>query len=222
MKNSLGKWIWKSGDVKESPVYTRYANNTNNTYGVGWVPASVSIDLTGTELEFEIISKTGGATQNKDGNDLILDDIEIWACAAPSVNMYFDLDTHSTEEESCLADDIKLVVEKSKMIETNLGTDARFLFQYSQTPDDLKSWKNLGTVTKEVEYTQLQSLVEQLKLADGDKVSFRVVLGLESILTTETFFNPNEPCGAYSVSEPILLNIKCPKCEKRRWCKNSL
>ncbi|MCQ2195826.1 MAG: hypothetical protein MJZ28_12890, partial [Paludibacteraceae bacterium] len=204
----------KSGDIKESPVYTRYANNTNNTYGVGWVPASVSIDLTGTELEFEIISKTGGATQNKDGNDLILDDIEIWACAAPSVNMYFDLDTHSIEEESCLADDIKLVVEKSKMIETNLGTDARFLFQYSQTPDDLKSWKNLGTVTKEVEYTQLQSLVEQLKLADGDKVSFRVVLGLESILTTETFFNPNEPCGAYSVSEPILLNIKCPKCEK--------
>lgn len=202
----------ESGNSKESPVYTRYANTTSNRYGIAWIPASVSIDLTGTKMKFEIISKSGGATQNTDGNDLILDDIMIYACAEPSVDMYFDLPTHLEKTTSCLGDDIGLYVEKTRMIETNIGEDARYMYQYSLTPDKLDSWKTIVGPVKETEYKDLSKLIEDLNLDSKDKIYFRTVLGLESELKKVDVFNPNEPCGAYSVSQPIELTIDCPVC----------
>ncbi|MBR4838940.1 MAG: T9SS type B sorting domain-containing protein [Paludibacteraceae bacterium] len=201
-----------SGNSKESPTYTRYANTTSNRNGIAWIPASVSIDLTGSEMEFEIISKSGGEDQNTDGNDLILDDIMIYACAEPSVDMYFDLSTHSVEEKSCLGDDIDLYVDVTPMIKTNIGEDARYLYQYSTKPDDLESWKTFEGPTKDTEYKNLSKIVEQLNLNSKEKVYFRTVLGLESELKKNIVFNPNEPCGSYSVSQPIELTIDCPVC----------
>lgn len=202
----------ESGNSKESPVYTRYANTTNNRYGIAWIPASVSIDLTGTKMKFEIISKSGGVTQNTDGNDLILDDIMIYACAEPSVDMYFDLPTHLEQTKSCLGDDIGLYVEKTRMIETNIGENARYIYQYSLTPDKLDSWKTIAGPIKEIEYKNLSGLIESLNLNSGDKIYFRTVLGTETELNKVDVFNPNEPCGAYSVSKPIELTIDCPVC----------
>ena len=201
-----------SGNSKESPTYTRYANTTSNRNGISWIPASVSIDLTGSEMEFEIISKSGGETQNTDGNDLILDDIMIYACAEPSVEMYFDLSTHSVAEKSCLGDDIDLYVDETPMIKTNIGPDARYLYQYSLTPDDLDSWKTFEGPTPEIVYKDLSKVIEPLNLNSKDKIYFRTVLGLESELTKNITFNPNEPCGSYSVSTPIELTIDCPVC----------
>ncbi len=139
-----------SGTVNESQVYTRYANTTSNTYGIAWIPASVSIDLTGTEMKFEIVSKSGGETQNKDGNDLILDDIMIYACAEPSVNMFFDLPSHLEKTKTCGGEDVSLYVEETKMIQTNIGPDARYIYQYSTTPNDLNSWKTITGPTKDI------------------------------------------------------------------------
>ncbi|MBR5375210.1 MAG: hypothetical protein IK131_11130, partial [Paludibacteraceae bacterium] len=201
-----------SGQSKESPVYTRYANTVSNQYGIGWVPASVSIDLTGSEMKFEIISKSGGVDQNTDGNDLILDDIMIYACAEPSVDMYFDLPSHQETAVSCLGDDINLYVEETRMIQTNIGDDARYLYQYSLTPDKLESWKTFAGPMRDIVFENLSSVLEPLGLNPKDKIYFRTVLGLESELKKVTVFNPNEPCGSYSISKPIELTIDCPRC----------
>ena len=164
---------------------------------------------------FEIVSESGGCTQNNDGNDLILDDILIYACSQPAVKMYFDLPTHLEETESCTADDVSLYVEESKMIQTNIGEDARYLYQYSTDPEDLESWKTIAGPVKDLEYKDLSSIISKEGYEDGDKVYFRVVLGVESILSTPgKIFKPNDACGAYSVSEPIELTIDCPACSE--------
>ena len=202
-----------SGTIKESPVpYTRYAN-TNNQVGIEWVEARISIDLTGTELLFEILSASGGCDENKDGNDLILDDIMIYACSQPSVDMFFDLTTHSTTAKSCLGDDVSLNVEKTKMIETNVGPDAHYLYQYSTNPSDLTSWKTIAGPTQDLVLNDLSSLVANEGFVSGDKIYFRTVLGLKSALSDPTeVYNPNAPCAPYSISDTIALTIDCPEC----------
>jgi len=210
-----------SGDVYTSDPVTRY---NNATAGVGWECAQVKLNLTGTELKFEIVSEIGGNDKtsadpskkaNIDGNDLILDDIMIYACAEPSVNMFFDLDTHAKDSVDCDGSNVKLYVEQTKMIETNIGPEARYLYQYALTdPDKSTSWKTFAGPVQDIVYEDVKSLVKKLQLESGGKVYLRCVLGVESVLKPDGLYNPNEPCGSYSVSEPILLKIDCPTCTK--------
>ena len=65
-----------SGDVVESKPVKRYLTSS----GLDWVEASAKISLTGSKMKFEIVSKAGGHTYNVSGNDLLLDDIQIWTC----------------------------------------------------------------------------------------------------------------------------------------------
>jgi len=215
-----------TGKSEKSESVERYAQEVS---GLGWLSPKATIQLTGTELLFEIVSEIGNApgqsnddktSPNNDGNDLILDDILIYACASPSVNLYFDLPSHLEETKSCDGNDengdaIKLYVEETQMIKTNLGDDARYLYQYTVgDPEDLSSWVTLGTApTKDIIWDDIKKAVEAADFPTNDKVYFRVVMGSETALTpVDQEFNPNEPCGSYSVSEPILLNIECPDC----------
>ncbi|MCQ2208929.1 MAG: hypothetical protein MJZ34_01415, partial [Paludibacteraceae bacterium] len=212
----------KSGVSRKSNSVTRY---NNATAGTGWEVAQVSMDLTGTELRFQVFSEIGGNDKsqagdplkgaNIDGNDLILDDIMIYACAEPSVGMFFDLPSHAKDSTTCDGSDVKLYVEETKMIQTNIGPDARYLYQYAlQDPDDPSSWKTFAGPVKDIVYEDVASLISTLKPESGDKIYFRTVLGVESALDPNDEYNPNSPCGNYSVSEPITLNIDCPVCTK--------
>ncbi|MCQ2232014.1 MAG: T9SS type B sorting domain-containing protein [Paludibacteraceae bacterium] len=203
----------ESGNVVESPVYTRFANTTSNKLGTAWVEARASIELTGTSMLFEIVSKTGGCDSNKDGNDLLLDDIMIYACSQPSVGIYFDLDKHLEETKSCLGDDASVFVEYTKMIETNIGADARYLYQYSTKPTDLTSWKTILGPVKEIVMEDISKYLDLKEFNDKDKIYFRVILGPESALKDPNkVYSPTDPCGNYSVSNTIELTIDCPAC----------
>ena len=65
-----------SGIVVESDPVNRYSISS----GLDWVEASAKISLTGSKMKFEIVSKVGGDIYNREGNDLLLDDIQIWTC----------------------------------------------------------------------------------------------------------------------------------------------
>ena len=65
-----------SGIVVESDPVNRYSISS----GLDWVEASAKISLTGSKMKLEIVSKVGGDFYNMDGNDLLLDDIQIWTC----------------------------------------------------------------------------------------------------------------------------------------------
>lgn len=204
----------KSGNVVESPVYTRFANTSNNV-GTAWIEARASIELTGTSMLFEIVSKTGGCESNKDGNDLLLDDIMIYACSQPAINIYFDLDKHLEETKSCTGEDASVFVEYTRMIETNIGADARYLYQYSLTPDDLTSWKTIEGPTEEITMADISKYLDLKNYNDKDKIYFRVILGPKSTFENadaNKVYSPTDPCGNYSVSNSIELTIDCPAC----------
>ncbi|MBO4735761.1 MAG: hypothetical protein J5614_05125, partial [Paludibacteraceae bacterium] len=69
-----------------------YTSETIERYSVGegvdWKEVSAKILLTGDKpgLKLEIISVAGGDRINKDGNDLLLDDIQLWTCDPGSLS----------------------------------------------------------------------------------------------------------------------------------------
>ncbi|MBS7364373.1 MAG: hypothetical protein KIH03_11255, partial [Paludibacteraceae bacterium] len=65
-----------SGDVFVSKPVARYSTMS----GLDWVETSQKISMTGPKMKLEIVSKVGGEFYNKNGNDLLLDDIQIWTC----------------------------------------------------------------------------------------------------------------------------------------------
>ena len=223
-----------SGNFKLSDPVTKYSNK-----GRAWVPVQATIDLTGTEMEFEIISfvgvgsphdplTTGPGPDNKPkeqcdynelGNDLLLDDIQIWGCSAPPVDLFFN---HlEVENETCKGDTTELHVNVTQAITTYYGSESPyFIYQYSTTPTEKDSWKNLNEApTNEVIYKDLSDLIKALDLKTDDEVYFRVVMGTETslnkALSDNEVFNPNKVCSDYVVSDPenvIKLTIKCADC----------
>ena len=204
-----------SGNSNVSDVVTRNATND----GIEWKEVSVSIALTGAipSLKFEIISAIGGENVNKDGNDLILDDIQIWTCASPSVKLFFDEEYTVGSSTSCTGDDIQLYAEETPMIKNYYKDDVRYIYQYTfDDPDNEKSWKPVpgSDVTNNTTYDNLADLF--VGKNSGEKIYFRVVLGSKETLK-EDFglnypYNPNHICASYTVSNPIEVTVKCAAC----------
>lgn len=71
-----------SGQVHESPVVTRYANEYS---GLGWREVSLPITFTGNAARLDVVSYAGGKDYNKDGNDLVIDDIQLWGLGKRTV-----------------------------------------------------------------------------------------------------------------------------------------
>ena len=70
-------------DLNSDNSYTSETIERNSvSEGVDWKEVSAKIFLTGDKpsLKLEIISEAGGLETNKSGNDLLLDDIQIWTC----------------------------------------------------------------------------------------------------------------------------------------------
>nr|MCR5247783.1 hypothetical protein [Paludibacteraceae bacterium] len=202
-------------------------NDTKYDVETAWEEVSASIELTGDNpsLKFEIISEAGGFNQNKEGNDLLLDDIQIWTCTPPSVNLFFDDGWTVEDTASCVGDDIQLYVEETSMIKNyyknSAGDDvARYIYQYtfddpSSKKFDKKSWKPIpgSDITDKISYDKLTDLF--VGKDPDDKIYFRVVLGSEETLKAHGLnfaYNPDEACASYTVSAPIEVTVKCDAC----------
>ena len=203
-----------SGTSVESSPIKRYST----TSGLDWVEVKKKITLTGAEpkMKFEIISKVGGADYNKLGNDLLLDDIQIWTCTPPSVQLYFD-DQFKEDTTSCDGKDVDLFVNVTKMISNFYKDDQRYIFQYTTgDPEDNSTWKPVpGSKISDVPTLKDMSAVFE-EIDPEEKLYFRVVLGsretLEDDFGLNFKYNPNEACANYTVSAPIEALKTCPAC----------
>ncbi|MCQ2200294.1 MAG: hypothetical protein MJZ19_11340 [Paludibacteraceae bacterium] len=197
-----------SGNVVESVSVENYSMEK----GVGWGVLSCSINLTGGSLKFDIIDVDG---KSNHGNDLILDDVQLWTAALPNVQLYFN-PTTLAEDTTITGSDVTLYVNETLMSDVFFNGEQHYLYQWNKGPvqDNSKwnqSWKNIGTETQNVEYkVDLSELMGDESLKDGDEILFRVILADYRVLRTVMYFNPNEPCGAYSVSNVISMKVSRP------------
>ncbi|MBP5457846.1 MAG: hypothetical protein J6Y37_15250, partial [Paludibacteraceae bacterium] len=179
-----------------------------------WVKLSCQIFLEKKDAVLLEIVNNSDVSEN--GNDLVLDDIIIRACAAPSLQAYFDLNTLAVDTVTCsnTESEIEIYAKPSEMLTNYFGGEAntRFLYQWSKTPKDKKSWKNIGSL----------STVQKMKAGetpfvgaeDGQVIYFRVIAGSEYTLenTDEADFNRDDPCASYTISDEIPCRISCPTC----------
>ena len=204
-----------SGKVHKSSRVTKSATGSKE-----WVAAEVDVDLEGTDLELSIVSYGGDgangiAEYNKYGNDLVLDDIQIFACSQPAINIFFDPGLSVTEAYSCEGKELGLYVNETDMIKTNLGGEAYYVYQFSTTPDDSKSWQTIAGPVKDITYLDLSSTYDP-SWRPGKQVYYRCILGekraLEDEIANYGYFRPNAPCGEFSVSTPIIATKECIQC----------
>ncbi len=213
------------GISEESAEITRYADGAD---GIAWKEVSVDIDLPSlsNSIRFEVFSSQSGASG---GNDLLLDDIQIYTCSSPSVSLYFNSGLTETVTETCEGDDVILYVDETPMLTNYFGAQLSYIFQYtyddpSSFTFDQKSYKNIAPAPiQATSKDDLESIFDAFKalFADpnGKKMYFRVVSGDMSRLTALNaqpgfFFNQNEACADYGVSDPIEASINCQACEK--------
>ena len=83
-----------TGTSYTSETVERYAYHSGaSEYDVrtAWDEVSASIELTGEDpkMKLEVISKGGGADNNQKGNDLLLDDIQVWVCGDDTAETNF-------------------------------------------------------------------------------------------------------------------------------------
>jgi len=192
--------------VEKSATQTRPADG-----GTGnWVKISGKIYLEkGDGIKLEIVNNVN---PDQNGNDLVIDDIIVRACAAPSLQAYFD-SISSTSATTCDGNDISIYAKPTEMLTNYFGsTNTRFLYQWTLTPDNKKSWKNIGDPTDESEMKAGSSPFAGL-LTD-DKVYFRVIAGSDYTLSTTPpdFYNVDDPYAAYSISDILECRIECPTC----------
>ncbi len=195
------------------------ATATREADGGGvWVRVAAQINLvSGNSLQMDIINNQNVSAN---GNDLVLDDIRILACAPPAVNLYFDLATASEATTLCAngASTLPLVSKASNLLKAFYGNAPLFLYQWTKTPSVNTSWTNLGTPVS-AEFLNLNNFggsAPFLGLNASDKIYFRVIAASAATFTANTNFtapnyaNANDPCKSYSVSEPIVATVLCP------------
>ncbi|MCL2329537.1 MAG: hypothetical protein FWC39_13640, partial [Bacteroidetes bacterium] len=206
-----------AGGATASATVSRHATND----GLAWKEVSFDLALKpgSTSINFKITSSQTGATN---GNDLLLDDIQIYACSTPSVDVYFD--NFKTAVTTCDGSDVTLNADQTVMLTNFYGTP-NYIFQYSfEDPNAIgfnknTSWKTINTTPQaSVSRSALASIFTAYKVAypTGKQVYFRVVAAdaatLNYMITQGKVFNADDPCSNYSVSDPIVANIDCPKC----------
>jgi len=212
-----------SNTITSFPTTVRYSVNAVNDNA--WREASVTLDLTTTNgVLFEVISEAGGRQENENGNDLLLDDIQVFACATPTVEFFADSLNYHAEVTTCKGTGIKFHVNESPMLQVFYGAELAYIYQYNtKDPSDASfktSWININTVPV-TNTTISDSYVEEIfatvraaiELAGqevtGAKVHFRVVAGKYPDLEGKTYFNPDDPCKEVSVAEFLTAEFDC-------------
>src|SRR5690606_28671400 len=141
---------------------------------------------------------------SENGNDLVLDDIKIMACAPPAIDLFFDETTLSKEEEVC-DEQFNLVSVASTMLVKYYANSPLYLYQWTKTPNDNTSWKNVGNpqTLATFNFTNPTAHAASSRLNSGDKLYFRVIAGTSSVFTSFNNFtaphyaNSNDPCKNY-------------------------
>ena len=179
-----------------------------------WVKISGQIFLEKNDaIKLEIVNNQN---TDKSGNDLVLDDIIIRACAAPSLQAYFDINTFATDTITCDNSDdaIHVFAKPSEMLTNYFGgaKNTRYLYQWSLTPTDKKSWKRIKDPISDLDLKAGSDPF--VGLVSGDKVYFRVIAGSDYTLsnTKDEDYNADDPCASYTISDAIECVIDCPAC----------
>lgn len=175
-----------------------------------WVKLSGQIYLEkGDGIKLEIVNNVN---TDQNGNDLVIDDIIVRTCAAPSLQAYFDT-VSTTNVTTCDGGDITIYANPTEILTKYFGsTNTRYLYQWTLTPDDKKSWKNIGDPTDKLEMEAGSTPFANLQTED--KVYFRVIAGSDYTLSTtkDEDYNVDDPCAAYSISAPIEALKRCVNC----------
>jgi|GEM_PF-6263948 len=212
-------------DVKVKLTDEQYPNNfvetsataTRQADGGGvWVRIGAYINLIGESLKMEIINNQN---VSENGNDLVLDDIKIMACSPPAIDLFFDLTTLSKSTTICGNDDLDLFTKATSLLNAYYNNNAYFLYQWTRTPNDVTTWKNLGAPVPAQSFNIPNALAHEAfaNLPDGEKVYFRVIAARKETYTEKNNFqgagnyaNINDPCKNYSVSPAIEAYELCP------------
>jgi hypothetical protein len=208
-------------EVGASPANVKEFSATVDR-GQGWVKLATDITLTSSKsIKLELINDQD---VTETGNDMILDDIKIMACAPPKIDAYFDLSTLSQITSICKPNPLSVYIKPSDMLKTYFGSTVKYLFQWTKTPNVFTSWETVGNPdvlpSTAESYTISNTSTDEafVGLASGDKVYFRVIAASANTFNDESNFtkgsgkeaNINDPCKTYSVSEPIEASIACP------------
>lgn len=190
-----------------------------------WIEVAVTLDqIISSNLTFEIHDYAQNVGDL--GDDLLLDDIQVYACSTPSVNLFFDNSFTNKKMTSCNGADITLHAQETPTLKSFYLVDLGYLFQYNTSnpddPDFKKKWENLTPKSiAESSYEQpISAIVKKIKEATKGReypnLYFRVVAGnsdiINNTIASTNYFNPNDPCSDLSISEPIVLEIDCPTC----------
>ena len=194
--------------------------------GYEWREATVSLTLeTVNSMTFEIVTEAGGAC-NGTGNDLMLDDIQVFACATPIVELFSDPLDYKAVIKTCKGIGFEMFVEESPMLLNYYGNALSYVYQYNmKDPNDADfktSWKNINNdpVTAnsitDLEYifTEFKAQLAAAGLEEtGSRIYFRVVAGrraaLEVAIAEGRPFNPDDPCKEVSIAEPVVVELDC-------------
>lgn len=198
--------------VQTTATATRQADG-----GGVWVRVAAQITLTGNSVIMDIINNQNVSV---DGNDLVLDDIKLMACAPPDANLYFDLPTLAMQTIICPTDPLNLYARSTTLLNSYYSGAPLYLYQWTRTPNVASSWQNLGTPQSGLTYNIANPSTHPTfsGLAAGGKVYFRLIVASASTYTARSNFqgsaanyaNPNDPCKNYSMSDVIEATAQCP------------
>ncbi len=202
------------GNAANSVVANATATRAADGGGV-WVKVTQKITLTtGTAITMDLINNQNVSVN---GNDLVLDDIKITACAPPTIDAYFDVPTLAQTLSVCPTEDVPLYTIASDLLKNYYSNNQQYLFQWTKTPSNIASWKNIGSPSATPSNLSITNISGLTTVTTGDKIYFRVIAALPTTYTSRSNFqggtanyaNYNDPCKIYSVSEPIEATIAC-------------
>lgn len=215
----------------ENPTLYRAESEMIEKYSVGgspnWIEVSVTLDqIVSSNLTFEIHDYAQNIGDR--GDDLMLDDIHVYACSTPNVELYFDPSHSKQSGISCDGSDLNLYVDETSLLKSYYNVDRSYLYQYNTSnpkdPDFKRKWQNLTpeAIPESSFENQLSELITSIKSTVEGKeypgLYFRVVAGNSDIINNHivstNYFNPNDPCADFSISDPIHLQIDCPTCTR--------
>ncbi len=195
-----------------SATATRQADGGGN-----WVEITGTLTLgaASTSLIMQIINN-----QDDDGNgdDLVLDDIKVMACSAPSINLVFNKTTLTTSEDVCTST-MNLFSLYPASFPAFYGGTPYFLFQYSYTPTDNTSWITMGTPVTADSYAMTNPKGNSIftGIPTGKtNAYFRVISATSGTFATNSNFtgihyaSQTDVCQNYSVSDPVSADVLCP------------
>ncbi len=179
------------------------------------VNTSFTLAAGSSAVRFEVESNniTGG-----NGNDLLIDDIRIMACAPPSLDLYADK-TALLKEIGVCSDPLTFGFTPTTLLTNFYGGTPQYLLQWSKTPTVQASWKNIGTPGTATTFSIPDPTVFTAGLNNGDKVYFRVIAAMPSLFASTVNFtsqiaDPNDHCKNYTISPEITITDNCPRCSQ--------